>query len=222
MPHQVHTPHTPWHLGAVWLTGVLALGCGSASRVAYDGVQINLPFVGKQHVAVAALDQRPSVKSGERPASFTGTVGEGAQTASPVVTASGRAFADDVGAVVARGLERSGYRVDRVTPEASLSEQQVFSELEATGASHLVLLVVREWQTVTFQNTEVRYDLELEIRNPAGALQGQGSRRGSDQLPPTHADAEDARERANQSALEQKLNLLFAEPRVVAAFEREL
>ena len=230
MQHEVQSAHTPRHLRAAPLTvrlcGVAVavsclLGCGGTG-VAYDRVQINLPFVGKQHIAVAALDQRPSVKSGEHPATFTGTLRSDATHSIAVSTASGHAFADDVSEVVARGLERSGYRVDRLTPEASLSEQQVLAELEATGASHLVLLVVREWQTVTFQNTEVRYDLGLEIRNPAGALQGESSRRGSDQLPPAHSDADDARERANQSALEQKLNLLFAEPRVVAAFEREL
>lgn len=222
MTHHVQRPRTPQHLGAALLTAALALGCASGSHVAYDQVQINLPFVGKQHVAVAALDERPSVKNGEHGASVTGSLRSDAQTASPVATASGDAFAADVSEVIARGLGRSGYRVDRLTPAASLSKEQVFAELEATGATHLVLLVVREWQTVTFQNTEVRYDLALEIRNPAGALQGEASRRGSDQLAPAHSDADDARERASQSALEQKLNLLFAEPRVVAAFEREL
>lgn len=222
VPHNLQRPRTRRHLGAVLLTSVLAFGCGSGSRVAYDSVQINLPFVGKQHVAVATLDERPSVKSGEHPPSFTGTVRTDAGAASPVATASGRAFADDVSEVVARGLGRSGYRVDRVTPSASHSAEQIFEALEATGASHLVLVVVREWQTVTFQNTEVRYDLALQIRNPAGALQGESSRRGTDQLPPAHSDAEDARAGASRNALEQKLNLLFAEPRVVAAFEREL
>ena len=221
MQYEVHRSRTTRHLGAVALTGMLVAGCASGSSVAYDRVQVNLPFVGKKHVAVAALDQRAAVKSGERAGNFTGTVRSGTDT-STVATASGRAFADDLSEVVARGLGRSGYRVDRLTPDASQSKQQVFDALAATGASHLVLLVVHEWQTVTFQNTEVRYDLALEVRNPAGALQGESSRRGSDQLPPTHSDSEDARERANQSALEQKLNLLFAEPRVVAAFEREL
>ncbi|HEY6723486.1 MAG TPA: hypothetical protein VI197_05615 [Polyangiaceae bacterium] len=213
---------TPRHLGAALLTAALVLGCASGTQVAYDRVQINLPFVGKRHVAVAALDLRASLKNGEHDANVTGSVRTDAQTASPVATASGAAFADDVSEVIARGLGRSGYRVDRLTPAGSLSEAQVFAELEGTGATHLVLLVIREWQTLTFQNTEVRYDLTLEIRNPAGALQAESDRRGSDQLAPAHSDSEDARERASQSALEQKLNLLFAEPRVVAAFQREL
>jgi len=222
MQHDVQRSRTPRHLGALCLTSVLGLGCASGARVAYDGVQINLPFVGKQHVAVAALDQRPSVKSGERDPSFTGMLRADSETTSAVSTASGRAFAEDVSEVVGRGLGRSGFRVDRVTFDASLSNEQVFERLEVTGATHLVLVVIREWQTITFQNTEVRYDLGLEIRNPAGALQGESTRRGSDQLPEAHADSETVRERANQRALEQKLNLLFAEPRVVAAFEREL
>lgn len=222
MRDQVRRPHTLRYLGTALLTAALTLGCAAGPRVAYDQVQINLPFVGKQHVAVAAIDRRPSLQRGEHGASVTGSVRSDASTASPVATASGEAFADDVSAVVARGLGRSGYRVDRVTPTASVSEEQVFEQLAATGATHLILLVVREWQTVTFQNTEVRYDLTLQIRNPAGALQGESSRRGTDQLPPAHTDTASARERASQAALEQKLNLLFAEPRVVAAFEREL
>lgn len=231
MQHEVQSAHTPRHLRAAPRTARLAgvavvaaaclFGCGGTG-VAYDRVQINLPFVGKQHIAVAALDQRPSVKSGEHAATFTGTLRSDASQVVDVPTASGSAFADDVSEVVAQGLTRSGYWVDRVTVDPSLSEQQAFGELRGTEASHLVLLVVREWETSTFQNTEVRYDLDLEVRNAAGALQGESSRRGSDQLPPAHSDSADARERASQSALEHKLNLLFAEPRVVAAFEREL
>jgi len=235
MQDEVERAHTRRHFSAAPLTaarGVLArigagivlslvVGCGGTG-VAYDRVQINLPFVGKQHIAVAALDQRPSIRSGEHTATFTGTLRSDAAHSVDVATASGHAFADDVSEVVARGLSRSGYWVDRVTLDASLSEQQAFGELRGTEASHLALLVIREWETTTFQNTEVRYDLDLEIKNSAGALQGESSRRGSDQLPPAHSDSEDARERAIQSALEQKLNLLFAEPRVVSAFEREL
>ena len=210
-------------LGILLVVVAVALlpGCASGPRVAYDEVQINLPFVGKKHVAVATLDQRASVKSGEHAPAFTGTLRSDSETAAAVATASGRSFADDVGEVVARGLGRSGYRVDTLTADTTQSPEQVFERLRATGASHLVLLVVHEWQTATFQNTEVRYDLELQVRNAAGALQGESRRRGSDQLEPTHADS-DARERASQSALEQKLNLLFAERRVVAAFDREL
>lgn len=233
MQHEVQRQRTPrYHTGVRRTHGLFALlsavlvlaalpSCASAPRVAYDEVQINLPFVGKEHVAVATLDERPSVKSGEHAPAFTGTLRSDAETSATVATASGRDFANDVSDVVARGLGRSGYRVDTLTADTTQSREQVFERLRATGASHLVLLVVHEWQTITFQNTEVRYDLELQVRNAAGALQGESKRRGSDQLPEAHADS-DARQRASQSALEQKLNLLFAEPRVVAAFGREL
>ena len=222
MPHRVFALHTPAHLGLVLLVFSTLLGCGSATRVGYDSVQIALPFAGSAKVAVATLDTRASVTSGEHTAAFTGTLRTNAHTSSQVSTASGDAFASDVSTVVARGLKASGFQVDSVPLEPRLSESQAFDRLETSGATHLVLLLVREWQADTFANTELRYDLAIEIRNPAGALQGKSRLNGSDQLPAAHTDSEDSIERASQSALEHKLTLLFGEPSVAAAFQRAL
>jgi hypothetical protein len=197
-------------------------GCTSATRVGYDSVQLELPFTGRAKVALATLDTRASVTSGRETVAFAGTLRTDANTASPISTASGDAFATDVSIVVARGLRDGGFQVDGIPIEPGLSEAQAFERLEATGASHLVLLLVREWQADTFANTELRYDLAIEIRNPAGALQGKSRLSGSDQLPAAHTDSEQVIERTSQDALAHKLRLLLAEPSVAAAFQREL
>lgn len=222
MRHRVFLAHTPTYLGLALALLSCLLGCASGTRVGYDSVHVELPFSGTAKVALATLDTRASVTSGRETAAFTGTLRTDANTTSPVSTASGNAFSTDVSTVVARGLTRSGFQVESVSLEPKLSEAQAFQRLEATGASHLVLLLVREWQADTFANTELRYDLAIEIRNPAGALQGKSRFSGSDQLPAAHTDSETTVERASQGALAYKLTLLFAEPSVAAAFQREL
>ena len=222
MRHRVFLVHTPAYLGLFLMAFSSLLGCASGIRVGYDSVQLALPFAGHAKVALATLDMRPSVTSGREKPTFTGTLRTDAKTTSPVSTASGNSFATDVSMIVARGLTESGFQVESIPLEPPLSEAQAFERLETTGASHLVLLLVREWQADTFANTELRYDLAIEIRNPAGALQGKSRVQGSDQLPAAHTDSEETVERASQTALAYKLGLLFREPSVAAAFEREL
>lgn len=222
MRHRVFPPHTPAYLGLVLMALAAVFGCTSATRVGYDSAELELPFAGRAKVALGTLDTRPSVTSGRETPVFAGTLRTDANTASPISTASGNPFATDVSIVVARGLSDGGFQVDSIPLEPGLAEAQAFERLKATGASHLVLLLVREWQVDTFANTELRYDLAIEIRNPAGALQGKSRLSGSDQLPAAHADSAEVIERTSRDALAHKLGVLFAEPSVAAAFQREL
>jgi hypothetical protein len=198
-----------------------ATACGAGQRHAYDAVQINLPFVGSGSVSLLVVDQRASVVSKRRGADFVGLLRPDAATPEIVSTASGHPFATDVAEVVARGLTRSGYRVEALEVEPGTDEQAAFDRLRPSGASHLVLLRVEQWETETFKNTELRYDLGLEVRNAGGARLGQSAVHGSDQLTPSHDDPAGA-EQAAARALEQKLNRLFAEPKVAQAFKRDL
>lgn len=221
MPHLVLRLRTFAHIAALTLLPVVTACTGTYTH-AYERVQVNLPFVGSQSVALAVIDRRRAVTTGERNPKFVGTYRRDSAHASPVSTASGEPFAKDVSTVVANALKRSGYPVQTIAVAPGTSEAKAFAELAKTGASHLVVLVIRKWSGETFRNTALTYDLALVVQNPEGALLGQSSLKGSDQLAPDVDDPSAAAEQALVSALEHKLNLLFAEPQVRAAFERKL
>lgn len=213
--------HTLAHLCLAVAALASTAACGGGQRHAYDRIQLNVPFVGTQAVAVLTLDRRPAVVSGQRHPSFSGLYREDDGEPEAVSTQSGDALAEDVTSVVSRALERGGYQVQALAAPAGTSESAAFERLKQSGRQHLVLLTIDEWQTTTFKNTEVLYRFELSVLNSAGALKGQSLVEGSDQLPPSH-DSASAAANAVQRALHDKLNRLFAEPKVVEAFKRTL
>ncbi len=215
-------PPTRAHTWFVFHALLFAVACGASQRHAYDQVQFNLPFVGTGSVAVLVVDRREAVVSGERTPDFVGLLRPDAQTTKAVSTASGKSFAADVSAVVSRALTRSHYQVRTLQAAPGLTAKQAFEELSRTRAQHLVLLVVDQWQSNTFKNTQLDYQLQLSVFNPGGALQGRSSLAGSDQLKASQDAPTDEVEHALQRALEQKLTRLFAQPLVIQAFQRDL
>ena len=213
--------HTLAHLWLAVAALVGAAACGAGHRHAYDRIELNLPFVGEQTAAVLTIDRRQAVVSGQRQPSFSGLYRDDDDEPEAVRTQSGNAFAEDVTGVVSRALGRSGYQVQALAAPAGISESEAFEQLKQSGREHLVLLSIDEWQTTTFKNTEVSYRLELSVLNSAGALKGQSMVEGSDQLAPSH-DSASAAASAAERALHDKLNRLFAEPKVVEAFKRTL
>ena len=194
--------------------------CASGQRYAYDNVTLNLPMVGQDSVALLVVDQRQPVVGKQYPASFTGTYQASPSEQEPVLTKSGAPFADDVGNVVRHALERGGYTVGLVRADPGLSSTQAFERLRGEAAEQLILIEVLEWQSNTFKNMQIDYELHLSVFNSSGALKGQSRVRGSDQLPPSHTDSESAQSAAAGQALAHKLGMLFSEPKVASAFRR--
>jgi len=195
--------------------------CASAPRHAYDQVTLNLPLVGRESVALLVVDQRQPVVSGNYTGDFVGTYQSQAGAGEPMRTRSGEPFAHDVAVVLRRALERSGYQVNTLEAEPGLAREHAFQQLRAAPQKHLVLLEIREWQVKTFQNTQIDYRLALSVFNAPGALKGQADVKGSDQLDPNHEDSERELAEAAERALGHKLGMLFAEPKVAAAFRRD-
>jgi len=195
--------------------------CGAGQHHAYHELQVNLPFVGKGSVALLCVDRREPVTIQRRDPSFVGLLRVDVDSTQEVTTKSGKPFAADVCAVVGRALSRSRYQVQILESRIGLDTQQAHRELAATQAEHLLLIGIDTWQTDTFKNTELGYRLRASVFSGPGALMAEGSVSGTDQLEASHTEPAQV-EQAAQRALEHKLNLLIAEPKLVEAFERQL
>jgi hypothetical protein len=211
------------------LLGVVLLACVPCLTVAchaggygYDQVRVDLSVTGRETVAVATLDHREAVVGQGRPPNFAGVLKESSGSSLTVRTKSGDSLASDFSSAVQGSLERGGFSVRGVELDSSLSEEQAFERLRATQHRHLVLLIVKRWESQTDKNTELYFDLELSVRNASGALKGKGTTNGTDQFPETGDSSFAEVEAVLQGALGRKLSTLFGEPKIQEAFRRSL
>lgn len=199
--------------------GTLLPACRSG--YAYDDVRVDLPVAGADSVAIGTLDHREAVvRQGRRP-EFVGVLQKSTSSTLTVTTESGAPLAADISAVIERSLTTRGFAAQSIELDPDLSEEQAFERLKGTGRKHLLLLVVKRWESETDKNTELYFDLSLSVYNAPGALKGQSETQGTDQFAPSGASAFEDVEAALTSALRKKLAVLFSEPKVQEAFRRD-
>lgn len=208
-----------WFTAIVLLvTALIAVGCHAG--YAYDEVRVDLPVAGTDSIAVATLDHREAVTQQGRSPEFVGVLQESAGSTRTVTTKSGDALALDISAVISRSLEQSGFSVERVALEPRSTVDQAFDRLKSTGKKHLLLLVIKRWESETDKNTELYFDLTLRVENVAGALQGESEARGTDQFAPRGSSSFEEVESVLTDALGRKLSILFSQPKIQEAFRR--
>jgi hypothetical protein len=187
---------------------------------AYHQVHVDLPVAGTDSVAIGTLDQREAVIRQGRGPEFVGVLQESAGTTLTVTTESGAPLASDISKVIQRSLDSSGFAAEPLELSSNLTQQQAFERLRSTGRKHLVLLVVRRWESETDKNTELYFDLSLSVYNAPGALKGQSEAHGTDQFAASGSSSFDEVESVLTDALGRKLSMLFSEQKIQEAFRR--
>jgi hypothetical protein len=133
--------------------GVFVAAGGKESYEWRDG---NFRIESTAIVAVAVLDRRSYVLSGERPLNFTGISHNDVYLPFYVVTVSGYPLARDFGESIAQALRTGGtesFRVDiRPTQDNEVAKQRLLSE----DADRFVLVKLWEWSTDTYWRTGPR------------------------------------------------------------------
>lgn len=202
----------------VLLIVVLALsacGCASGNRYNFDAGP-EAVAQGSGSVAVAALDLRPYILSGEKGSDYVGTQRGGFGNPFNVGTASHRALADEFGRAVGNSLSGGGFKVSVVKIKGS-AQPDTRSVLANTGASRLALVQIDEWKSDTYQNVALNYDLTLRILDASGKelatnrVSGRDDLGGSAWNPPAHA------RRAVPEAFRQKVRELLGAENVTRA-----
>lgn len=195
----------------------LVSGCALGQKVRYHDAEPELAVSGSGQVAVAALDNRPYVKNGEKEKNYVGNFRGGFGNPFNLTTQSGRPLADDMASVICAAFIKKGYGCKEVSIGPNEDKGQISSRLKETNADKLLLLSINEWYPSTYQNTSLSYDLGLNVTNVAGItlagkrVKGEEDLGGSFFNPPAHA------KEAVPQAYKRKLEELLNDPAVTNA-----
>ena len=162
--------------GVVFL---LSLGRGIAATPS-PILKLSLPFQGT--MALAVLDARPDVVSGDRKETFVGFSRSLYGIPYPAYTTSKQPLAQDLSDLVTRGLKLGRTPAQAVKASPFNHQDGAVKALQATGAERLILIEIRDWWTDTLIHTDLHYDLGLTVFNSQGQELGASSVTGHDEL----------------------------------------
>jgi hypothetical protein len=113
----------------------------------------------------AVKDERPYIVAGEEPASFVGEQRGGFGNPFNVLTTDGRPFAQHVAETVKRDLEAAGFKV---LASDRLAEGEIGGFLAEQGANRAVAVVMREFNSNTYNNVDIEWDFVATVYDADG------------------------------------------------------
>ncbi len=175
-------------------------------------LRLSLPFHGP--AALAVLDARSDVLSGDRKETFVGLSRSLYGIPYPAYTKSKQPLVHDLSDLVSRAFKLGGTPVKVVSPTPFKHREGALKELQATGAERLILIEVRDWWTDTLIHTDLHYDLLLTVFNAQGQELGSSVLAGHDEL----GKRQRPERRDEMTAVNDIFTTLFTDSTVVAAF----
>ena len=142
-------------------------GCAVGNVYNLSNVRADLQGVSAQvkHVAVATSDQRRVVVTGECAPTYIGMQRAGFGNPWRVNTASGLPLADDVTKAVSESLSKKGYNPLPVYIKYSDDESRISELLGAKKAERSLLFTIKKWESDTYMNIGLDYEIELTVYN---------------------------------------------------------
>ena len=149
---------------------VIALGgCAVGQDFDYSGGHIALrPGRSNTTTAVAVLDLRSYIVSGDKRENFVGLSRGGFGNPFNVKTSSGAPMAVDMATAVARALEANGQPSKPIYVAVKGGTEGAKLALMSSGAERLMLFTLREWKTDTMTRTGLWFDVTLDVFDAQG------------------------------------------------------
>jgi hypothetical protein len=143
----------------------LAQGCAVGNKYNFADTRADLQVssVGQSTVAAATLDQREDIFSGICPPTYVGMKRAGFGNPWIVNTVSGLPLAEDMTKAVSESLAKRGFKATPVIVAHTLSEQQAKQALAAKQAERSILILIKKWESDTYMNIGLDYDLRLMV-----------------------------------------------------------
>jgi hypothetical protein len=149
---------------------VVPLCCGCAIWVKhnYTDAMPQLTVAGTGTLAVATHDQRPYIVSGDTGPEFVGLSRGGYGNPFQVHTESARPLAEDMTRVMCRALNEKGFQCVPVIVATHDRPDEVQRQLQAVAGNLALLLVLNEWKSDTYINTNLTYNVTLSVLDSRG------------------------------------------------------
>ncbi len=195
----------------VWMILFVFVGAAVAAPPPPD-LKLSVPFEGP--MALAVLDARPDVVSGERKETFIGFTRSLYGVPFSYHTRSKKPFAQDLSDLVSRALKQGKTPAEVIVVSPFGGRQTAIDALRKSGAERLIFLEIRDWWSDTLIHTDLHYDLLLTILNAQGQELGSNGATG-------HEELGRGQQRLLAAATNRILETLFTGEKVIAAFAPE-
>ncbi|MCS6997626.1 MAG: hypothetical protein NZ533_11920 [Casimicrobiaceae bacterium] len=202
-------------------------GCAIGVKHQYHNVVPDLKTTGGGTVAVAVQDSRPYVVNANKAASFVGLQRGGFGNPFDVHTESSRPLAADIADSVCESFRRKDFACNVIETQPKAAPDDVDKRTLAVEIAnrvkinHVLLFILNEWKSDTFQNTALLYDVVVTVLKPDGTItateriQGRDNLGGSAWNPPAHA------RQAVPLAFKGKIEQLLNASRVLESFRTQ-
>src|SRR5262245_7874216 len=210
---------SPPRVAGLLAVGVLvASGCAVGNRHRYQDVVVPLPeLAGPGRVAVGVHDRRPYVISGGKSPNFVGLQRGGYANPFNVTTASGRPLADEMTDAIVRSLAARGFEASGIYLSFEDDGPSVVRRFRTAQTDRGLLLTLREWKADSMVNTELYYDVSLQILDGEGRVIAEKALTGSDNLGGSVWNAPAHARNAVPPAFGRKLGELLGDRALIAA-----
>jgi hypothetical protein len=170
-------------------------------------------------VAVATLDKRDVIVSKRCPPTYIGMQRAGLGNPWRVNTASGLPLSDDVTKAVSESLAIRGYRAIPVTVSYDLTEQKVKELLIQKEADRSIFIMIKQWESDTYTNIGLTYDMSLKIFGLNQALLAETSVADTKNISGSFWNPTAAAKEKIPEAFRAVLEALLNDPKVIAALQ---
>ncbi len=198
------------HITFILLSIFLLTSCAVGNQHSYHDTIVNIAASGNITVAATTHDQRQHIVSGQSPPDYVGMQRGGFGNPFNVTTASGKPLAEDITTSICNSLSAKGYKAVAVSVIHTDSRNKIIEKMKQTKSKRLLLVTLNEWQSDTYTNTGLSYDIKLEVLDSSGhkltekIIKGDDNLGGSAWNPPAHA--REAIPKAFKEKLEALLN----------------
>ena len=197
-----------------------SLGCTTNMQYDYRAKALTLPSVAvTRTVAVAAQDQRPAVLKGEEKPDYVGSQRGGYGNPWKIKTEGEVPLAGVFADLIAQGLQKQGAKATTVRIAPGIAQKDALEALKATNSERLVLLTIEEWDSDTYQNTDLDYNLLLEVFDAQGKVLASSRVKAKDNIENGLWNPAGNAEEKAPAALCERVERLFADANVQAALK---
>lgn len=195
--------HCLSNLFSIGVISILAYGCAVGNKYQFADVTANIQAANKIYVAVATIDQRQTVVTGESPADYVGMQRGGFGNPWNVTTYSGLPFADAVSKSICQSLEQKGFDAKSVFIKLGTSEKAALKQLLAKQAERSIFVNIKQWESDTYSNIGLTYDLALTVFNAGASVIAQSIAKDTATIPGSFMNPPAAARREVPATLER-------------------
>jgi hypothetical protein len=200
---------------------ILLQGCAVGNKYNFTDVNADLKVasVKVKHIAVATSDQRKEVISSKCDPTYVGMQRAGFGNPWRVSTESGLPLADDLTKAVTESLAKKGYNSLPVYIKYTDDQTSIIKILKESKAERSLLFIIKKWESDTYSNIGLDYEVELTVYNADFVKLASVSAAENKNLPGSVWDPPKAARREVPIAFKNVLETLLNDPKVRQAIQ---